>query len=461
MPLFSKILIANRGEIACRVIKTAKRLSIKTVAVYSEADAAARHATMADEAVLIGPPSALESYLSIPNIIAAAKKTDADAIHPGYGFLSENADFARACEEAGITFIGPAADVIHLMGNKAAAKRYMTAAGVPCIPGYEGADQSDETLAGEAQKIGFPLMVKAAAGGGGRGMRLVEQEKKLLKSLATARSEAERSFGSGELILEKAILNPRHIEIQVFGDGRGRAVHLYERDCSIQRRHQKVIEEAPSPAVSPDLRERMGRVAAEATAAINYAGAGTFEFLLDDAGNFYFLEMNTRLQVEHPVTEIITDLDLVEWQIRIAAGEDLPLKQADIPLNNHAIEARLYAEDPYKGFLPKPGILTRWQAPEGPGMRTDHGLLDGVEVTPWYDAMIAKVIGHGKNREEARQNLIKALEQTVDEGLVTNRRFLIHCLEHPEFEKGAATTGFIEAHFPKDKLKELGAGLAQ
>ncbi len=454
MTVFSKILVANRGEIACRIMKTARQMGIATVAVYSEADANAPHRKMADVAVAIGPSPAPESYLAIDKIIEAAKSSGAEAIHPGYGFLSENAAFAEACWDAGLVFVGPSAEAIELMGNKAQAKRYMIKAGVPCIPGYEGEDQSDTAFEAAAEKIGFPVMVKAAAGGGGRGMRLVSKPERLIKALTAARSEAERSFGSAELILEKAILEPRHIEIQVFADGQGNVVHMGERDCSIQRRHQKVIEEAPSPAVSADLRARMGATAVAATQAIDYSGAGTFEFLLSPEGEYYFLEMNTRLQVEHPVTECITGLDLVEWQLRVAAGEPLPLSQEQISLTGHAIEARLYSEDPYRGFLPKTGILSNWQEAEGPGIRTDHGLESGYEVSPYYDAMIAKVIGFGNSRDTARENLLSALNDTVDDGLTTNRRFLMSCLSHEAFRKGEATTAFIETYFPKKKLAE-------
>jgi geranyl-CoA carboxylase alpha subunit len=454
MPVFSKVLVANRGEIACRIMKTAKQMGIATVAVYSDTDENAPHRKMADEAIAIGPSPAPESYLVIDKIIKAAKSSGAEAIHPGYGFLSENATFAEACRQAGIVFIGPAAEAITLMGNKAEAKRYMIKAGVPCIPGYEGEDQSDTAFEAEAEKIGFPLMVKAAAGGGGRGMRLVSKPERLIKALTAARSEAERSFGSAELILEKAILEPRHIEIQVFADGQGNVIHMGERDCSIQRRHQKVIEEAPSPAVSEDLRARMGATAVQATKAIDYCGAGTFEFLLSQDGDYYFLEMNTRLQVEHPVTECITGLDLVEWQLRVAAGEPLPLSQEQISFSGHAIEARLYSEDPYKGFLPKTGILSNWREAEGNGIRTDHGLESGYEVSPYYDAMIAKVIGYGGCREAAQENLHMALKNTVDDGLTTNRRFLMSCLSHEAFKDGKATTAFIETYFPKKKLAE-------
>ena len=453
MASFSKILIANRGEIACRVIRTAQQMGYETVAVYSDADAGALHTEMATEAVCIGPAAAKDSYLSIDRIIEAAHKTGADAIHPGYGFLSENAEFAARCHAEAITFIGPSADAIQLMGNKAEAKRRMIEAKVPCVPGYEGEDQSESQFIKSATEIGFPVMVKAAAGGGGRGMRLVDSSDKLPKALSAAKSEALNAFGSDELILEKAVIEPRHIEIQIFADRMGNTVHLGERDCSIQRRHQKVIEEAPSPAVNEQLRNEMGSAAVAAASAIEYCGAGTVEFLLSPNGDFYFLEMNTRLQVEHPVTEIITGYDLVEWQIRIARGETLPALQNDISFSGHAIEARLYAEDPYKNFLPRVGTLVKWQTPSGQGRRCDHGLKDGFEVTPHYDAMIAKVIGYGATREDARRRLISALKETLDLGLTTNRQFLIDCLAHDAFETGSATTAFIESYFPKKELK--------
>lgn len=454
MDQFSKILIANRGEIACRIIRTAHDMGYATVSVFSEADRTALHTELASEAIYIGPAPANESYLNIDQILAAAAKTGADAIHPGYGFLSENAGFAARCHAAEITFIGPSADAIRLMGNKAEAKRRMIAAKVPCVPGYEEPDQSDDRFIQAAGDIGFPVMVKAAAGGGGRGMRLVEAPEKLEKALSAARSEAENAFGSGELILEKAVIEPRHIEIQIFADNFGNTVHLGERDCSIQRRHQKVIEEAPSPAVSEDLRQRMGAAAVAAAEAIQYSGAGTVEFLLSPDNVFYFLEMNTRLQVEHPVTELITGYDLVEWQIRVARGEKLPARQEDISFNGHAIEARLYAEDPYKNFLPRVGTLLKWQPTEGIGLRTDHGLKDDFEVTPYYDAMVAKVIAYGPTREDARRRLIRALSEMVALGLTTNRQFLIDCLAHENFAKGASTTAFIEQFFPKKILKK-------
>ncbi|PJI39575.1 acetyl-CoA carboxylase biotin carboxylase subunit [Ferrovibrio sp.] len=447
MPGFTTILVANRGEIACRVIRSAQALGYKTVAVYSEADAGALHAQQADRAICIGPAEAKQSYLNIDAVIAAAKATSADAVHPGYGFLSENADFAKACADAGLIFIGPPASAIAAMGNKAAAKQRMIAAGVPCVPGYQGSDQSDVTLARESEQIGLPVMVKAAAGGGGRGMRLVHTAADLGDAIRTARHEAENAFGSGELILEKAVVNGRHIEIQVFADSHGNCIHLGERDCSVQRRHQKVIEEAPSPAVNADLRAQMGVAAVAAAKAISYIGAGTVEFLLDANGkDFYFLEMNTRLQVEHPVTEAITGLDLVALQIRVAAGEALPLTQDDVRLDGHAIEVRLYAEAPAQNFLPQSGQLALWSPPAG--IRVDHGLhARDQQITPFYDPMIAKLIAHGGTREEARRRLIAALEQTAALGISTNRGFLIELLSHKEFAAGKATTAFIPQYF--------------
>ena len=447
------VLIANRGEIACRVIRSAKALGYATIAVYSEADVAARHVGLADFAVCIGPAAASESYLCIESIIAAARRSGARSIHPGYGFLSENAAFASACEEAGIVFIGPSTHAIEVMGNKATSKRAMIEAGVPCIPGYQGRDQSDATLVQESKAIGFPLMVKAAAGGGGRGMRLVHAEAELVSAIQAARSEALNSFGSEELIIERAVIEPRHVEIQVFADSQGNTVHLFERDCSVQRRHQKVLEEAPSPAVCPQIRAAMGQAAISAAQSVDYVGAGTVEFLLDKEGQFYFLEMNTRLQVEHPVTEMITGLDLVEWQLRIAAGEPLPLAQDDLAIEGHAIEARLYAEDPANGFLPAAGTALLWEVPEGQGVRVDHGLLSKQEVSSFYDPMIAKVIAHGKTREEARRRLVRALVDTQILGFPTNREFLCAALSHEQFCSGDFPTAFIEKHFPEEELK--------
>ena len=410
---FGKVLVANRGEIAWRVMRTAKAMGYRTVAVYSDADKDAPHVAFADEAVRIGPSPVGESYLSIDRILEAAHKSGADAVHPGYGFLSENEAFAAACEKAGLVFIGPPPAAIAAMGNKAAAKRRMIDAGVPCVPGYQGADQSDANLEKEARKIGLPVMVKAAAGGGGRGMRLVEREADLLEAIRTARTEAESAFGSGELILEKAVVDARHVEIQVFADAHGNVIHLGERDCSVQRRHQKVIEEAPSPAVNADLRRRMGAAAVAAARAIGYRGAGTVEFLLGADGAFYFLEMNTRLQVEHPVTEAITGQDLVAWQLKVAMGEKLPLTQEQVTFSGHAIEVRLYAEDAYAGFLPQTGRIDVWRPATGPGVRIDHGMKDGLAISPFYDPMIAKVIAHGATREEARTRLVRALRETV------------------------------------------------
>ncbi|MDT3737549.1 MAG: biotin carboxylase N-terminal domain-containing protein [Denitratisoma sp.] len=442
--MFTKVLIANRGEIACRVIRSCRARGLRTVAVVSAADRHALHARLADEAHEIGAAPPRESYLNIERIIAAAKATGAQAVHPGYGFLSENAEFAAACAAAGLVFIGPPAEAIRLMGNKAAAKRRMREAGVPCIPGYDGSDQSDATLIREAEKIGLPLMIKAAAGGGGRGMRRVTAFADLPAALASARSEAQSAFGSGELILEYALTAPRHVEVQVFADTQGNVVHLGERDCSIQRRHQKVIEEAPSPAVSPELRARMGEAAVRAAKAIGYVGAGTIEFLLAE-GDFVFMEMNTRLQVEHPVTELVTGLDLVDLQLRVAAGEPLPLSQADVRLDGHAIEARLYAENPDAGFIPQTGTLLRWQAPAG--VRVDAGVDSGTEITSHYDPLLAKIIARGETREEAQQKLIAALRDTMALGVTTNKAFLVGCLEHPEFTARGATTDFIAAHF--------------
>ena len=445
MPNFSKILIANRGEIACRIQRTAQALGYRTVAVYSDADAQALHVQMADEAVNIGPAPVNQSYLNIPAILEAALKTGADAIHPGYGFLSENADFALACQHAGLTFIGPGPDAIKLMGSKRLSKIAMLDAGVPCIAGYQGSAQDDATLQQEAERIGYPLMIKASAGGGGRGMRLVHGSGQLLDQLRTARSEAMNAFGSDELILEQALIAPRHVEIQVFGDNHGNLIYLGERDCSLQRRHQKVIEEAPCPVMTAELRQAMGEAALKAGRAVNYVGAGTVEFLLDRSGRFYFLEMNTRLQVEHPVTELITGLDLVAWQLHIAAGQPLPLTQADVTLSGHAMEVRLYAEDPAQGFLPQTGDVLRWEP--AAGVRVDHGVLEGQRISPFYDAMLGKIIAHGATREEARRKLLRAVEDTVLLGVTTNQRLLADLLKHPDFIAGDFSTGLIAEHF--------------
>jgi len=448
MPVITKLLVANRGEIACRVLTTARAKGYRTVAVFSDADADARHVRLADEAVRIGPAPVAQSYLVVDRIIAAAQASGADAIHPGYGFLSERAAFAEACQAAGITFVGPDPDAIRAMGDKAESKRRMITAGVPCVPGYQGDDQDEAVLIAEAERIGFPLMVKASAGGGGRGMRLVHEASSLPAALRTARSEAETAFGDGRLLLERAIIQPRHVEIQVFGDRHGNVIHLGERDCSVQRRHQKVVEEAPSPAVDSDLRSRMGAAAVQAAKAINYVGAGTVEFLLAADGSFYFLEMNTRLQVEHPVTELVTGLDLVALQLRVAEGHPLPLTQADVTIDGHAIEVRLYAEDPANDFLPQTGTVLRWTPAEGEGVRIDHGLQSGAVVSPYYDPMLAKLIAWGADRDEARRRLIRAVEETEVFGLATNRAFLTATLQNAAFARGEATTAFIGDTFP-------------
>jgi geranyl-CoA carboxylase alpha subunit len=443
---FTKVLIANRGEITCRVIRTAKQLGYRTVAVYSDADTYAPHTQLADEAIHIGESSVSASYLSIEKIIAAAKATGADAIHPGYGFLSENEDFAVACADNNITFIGPPASAIRDMGSKRHAKIMMIKAGVPCVPGYEGDNQDESFLAAQAEKIGLPVMIKASAGGGGRGMRCVTQASEILAALRTARSEAQNAFGSGELILEKAVINPRHVELQIFADQQGNCVYLGERDCSIQRRHQKVVEEAPCPVMTPELRQQMGEAAVAAAKAVNYVGAGTVEFLLDNNGDFYFLEMNTRLQVEHPVTELITGQDLVAWQLRVAAGEVLPLRQEQIQLNGHAIEVRLYAEDPRQNYLPQTGQILSWQPATGAQVRIDDGVRTGGEVSPFYDPMIAKVIAWGATRTEAARVLAKAVEDSVLLGLNNNKAYLAQLLRHSAFIAGDTHTGFLAQH---------------
>ena len=455
--MFDKILIANRGEIACRVIETARRMGIRTVAVYSDADAAARHVAMADEAVHLGPPPARESYLLGDRILEAAADTGAEAIHPGYGFLSENAGFADACEKAGIVFIGPPASAIRAMGSKAEAKALMGKAGVPLTPGYHGEDQDEATLKAAADNIGYPVLIKASAGGGGKGMRLVEKAADFADALASCRREAASSFGDDRVLVERFVTRPRHIEMQVFADSHGNAVHLFERDCSIQRRHQKVLEEAPAPGMPEDLRARMGEAAVNAAKAVGYRGAGTVEFIAESRpdgtpGDFFFMEMNTRLQVEHPVTEAVTGYDLVEWQLRVASGEPLPAGQDGIAATGHAIEARLYAENPEAGFLPSTGRLECFRTPAA-GARIDTGVRDGDEISPFYDPMIAKVIAHGADREEARRRLIAALAETHVAGISSNRDFLIRVLKAGDFAAAKLDTGFIEKH-ERDLLPE-------
>jgi 3-methylcrotonyl-CoA carboxylase alpha subunit len=443
------ILIANRGEIACRVIRTAKRLGLRTIAVHSDADTDALFVQMADEAYRIGPAPARESYLDADMILAVAKESGAACIHPGYGFLSENADFAEACAAAGIVFVGPPASAIRAMGLKDAAKALVEKAAVPVVPGYHGAEQGVEFLSREADRIGYPVLIKAVAGGGGKGMKKVDRPEDFADALSSAQREGKNAFGDARVLVEKYVLAPRHVEIQVFGDSHGNVVHLYERDCSLQRRHQKVIEEAPAPGMTAEVRAAMGKAATEAARAVGYVGAGTVEFIADGreglrADRFYFMEMNTRLQVEHPVTEAITGLDLVELQLRVAAGEPLGFSQADVTATGHAVEARLYAEDPEKGFLPSTGKLWALQFPEGEGIRIDTGVEAGDTVTPFYDPMIAKVIAHGATRDEALDRLAAALGETIVAGPRTNLAFLKTLAESQGFREGPFDTGFIE-----------------
>ncbi len=450
--MFSRLLIANRGEIACRIIATARRMGIATVAVYSDADATARHVMLADEAVRLGPAPAAQSYLRADTIIEAAQATGADAIHPGYGFLAENAAFAEAVEAAGVIFVGPPASAITAMGLKDGAKRLMEQAGVPVVPGYHGDDQNPELLAAEATRIGYPLLIKAVAGGGGKGMRRVDDPKDFQTALDGAQREAKAAFGDDRVLIEKFVTHPRHVEIQVFADAHGNAVHLFERDCSLQRRHQKVVEEAPAPGMSEAVRAAMGAAAVEAAKAIGYRGAGTVEFIADGsdglkADGFFFMEMNTRLQVEHPVTEMITGQDLVEWQLRVAAGEPLPLDQSEIGAHGHAVEVRLYAENPARGFLPATGTLHRLRLPEADAhTRIDTGVREGDAVSIHYDPMIAKLIVWDETREGALRHLAQALDQVEIAGLATNAGFLGRIARHAAFRDGAVDTGFIERH---------------
>ncbi len=445
--MFTKILIANRGEIACRVIKTAHQLGIRCVAVYSEADANARHVRMADEAYLLGPAPSKESYLRADKILAIAKQSGAQAVHPGYGFLSENEDFANACAEAGVVFIGPPVPAIAAMGSKSAAKAIMQEAGVPLVPGYHGDNQDEAFLAAEANRIGYPLLLKAAYGGGGKGMKVVWQESEFLEQLQSAKREALNGFGNDKILMERYLTKPRHVEIQVFADNFGNAVYLHERDCSIQRRHQKVIEEAPAPAFSAEQRKAMGEAAVKTAKAIGYAGAGTVEFLFDEDGSFYFMEMNTRLQVEHPVTEMITGQDLVQWQLLVASNQPLPLAQHEIPLDGHAIEVRVYAEDPDNNFLPATGKLTYLRQPEESRyVRVDTGVVEHDEVSPFYDPMIAKLIVWDESRDRAIARMRRALDDYRIAGMKTNLNFLTRLVSHPAFAKAELDTGFINAH---------------
>ncbi len=443
--MFKKILIANRGEIACRVIKTARGMGIATVAVYSEADANARHVRLADEAVLIGPAAARESYLVADRILDAAKKTGAEAVHPGYGFLSENEGFAEACKAAGIVFIGPPVEAIRAMGSKSAAKALMEKAGVPLTPGYHGDDQDPAHLRAEADRIGYPVLIKASAGGGGKGMRRVDRGEDFDAALVSCKREAKSSFGDEQVLVEKYVLRPRHIEIQVFGDTQGHVVHLFERDCSVQRRHQKVLEEAPAPGMTDARRAAMGKAAVDAAKAVGYVGAGTVEFIANQDGSFYFMEMNTRLQVEHPVTEMITGLDLVEWQLRVASGEPLPLTQDQLAIDGHALEARIYAEDPDKGFLPSTGRLLHLAPPvESDTVRVDTGVDQGDEITSFYDPMIAKLIVWGDDRRQALARMRQALAQYRVVGVSNNVEFLTRLVATPSFANADLDTGLIE-----------------
>ncbi|WP_088328363.1 acetyl/propionyl/methylcrotonyl-CoA carboxylase subunit alpha [Lacimicrobium sp. SS2-24] len=442
-----KLLVANRGEICCRIIKTAQRMGIHTVAVYSDADANALHVQMADEAVHIGAAPSKDSYLRAETIIDVARKVGADMIHPGYGFLSENAHFARLCEDNQIIFVGPPVAAIDAMGSKSAAKRIMQAAGVPLVPGYHGDDQSAETLKAEADKMGYPVLLKAAAGGGGKGMRQVHHEDEFEQALAAAKREAMAGFGDEQMLVEKYLTQPRHVEIQVFCDVHGNGVYLFERDCSVQRRHQKVIEEAPAPGVSAELRAQMGEAALKAAKAIDYVGAGTVEFLLDTDGSFYFMEMNTRLQVEHPVTEMISGQDLVEWQLRVASGEELPLTQSQLRINGHAFEARIYAEDPDNEFLPATGTLSFLQPPdESDYVRVDTGVRQGDGVSVYYDPMIAKLIVWDEDRDKALRRLVKALSEYRIKGVTTNIDFLYNLVSTKAFKQAQLDTGFIDTH---------------
>lgn len=441
---FRTLLIANRGEIACRVIRSARAMGLRTVAVYSEADRDAMHVALADEAVLLGPARARDSYLNIERVIEAAKKTGAEAVHPGYGFLSENAEFAQACLDAGLVFVGPTAEMMTAMGSKSGSKQLMEKAGVPLVPGYHGEAQDEAILAEAAHKIGFPVLVKASAGGGGRGMRVVKSAGELSAAIVSAKREAKAAFGDDRMLIEKYVQNPRHIEVQIIGDSHGNLLSLFERECTLQRRHQKVIEEAPSPTLDGTQREAVCAAARKAAGAVNYVGAGTIEFV-SDGKEVFFIEMNTRLQVEHPVTELITGVDLVEWQLRVAFGEALPLKQNEIKLNGHAIEARVYAENPQKNFMPSVGRIKTWRTPDAvDGLRIDAGYRGGDAVSPYYDAMLAKVIAWAPTRQAAIERLNRGLEETDVRGIVTNIPFLSALVTHADVRANTIDTGFIE-----------------
>jgi 3-methylcrotonyl-CoA carboxylase alpha subunit len=455
---FRTLLIANRGEIAVRVIRTARAMGLRTVAVYSEADRDAMHVAMADEAVLLGPAPARDSYLNIERVLEAARKSGAEAVHPGYGFLSESAEFAQACADAGLVFVGPTADMIAAMGSKSGSKMVMEKAGVPLVPGYHGEAQDEATLAKAAGKIGFPVLVKASAGGGGRGMRIVRSATELAAALVSARREAKAAFGDDRMLIEKFVKNPRHIEVQVIGDINGDLLSLFERECTLQRRHQKVVEEAPSPTLNATQREAVCAAARKAAKAVNYVGAGTIEFV-SDGKDVFFIEMNTRLQVEHPVTELITGIDLVEWQLRVAFGEKLPLAQDEIRLNGHAIEARVYAENPHRNFMPSVGRIRTWRTPVmSNGLRIDAGYREGDTVSPHYDAMLAKVIAWAPTRDAAIERLNRGLEDIDVRGVVTNIPFLSALVTHPDVRANTIDTGFIERELKNLTLPQAGPG---
>ncbi|MEE8218323.1 MAG: biotin carboxylase N-terminal domain-containing protein [Vicinamibacteria bacterium] len=446
MPLFRKVLIANRGEIAVRIIRTCRAMGIPTVAVFSEADRSARHVVEADEAFPIGPAEAIRSYLSIDALIDAARQSGAEAVHPGYGFLSQNGDFADAVRDAGLVFVGPPGDVHRRMGDKRGARRHMADAGVPVLPGYGGDDQSDARLLAEAKAVGWPVMLKPSRGGGGKGMRVVRREEEFESALFASRREAKAAFDDDAMVIERCLERPRHVEVQIVADGEGTVLHLGERECSVQRRHQKVVEETPSPALSPDQREALCAAGVAAARSVGYVNAGTVEFLLAPDGTFSFLEMNTRLQVEHPVTEAVTGIDIVRLQLEVAAGRSLGLSQQHVEPRGHALECRLYAEDPANDDLPSPGRILHLEEPEGPGIRVDSGLVVGSEVTVHYDPLLAKVVTWGFDRREAVERMRDALRRTVVLGVVTNLARLVAVVEHPEFEAGTLHTGFIEEH---------------
>jgi acetyl-CoA carboxylase biotin carboxylase subunit len=459
LTLFKKILIANRGEIAVRIIKACQEMDIKTVAIYSDVDFDAPHVQIADETINLGDPTPIESYLNIPKIVKIAQETNSEAIHPGYGFLAENPDFAKSCNDVGVKFIGPSPEVIALMGDKIEAKKTMERANVPVIPGYHGEKQDDDSLVKEGNKIGFPLLVKAAAGGGGKGMRIVYSDDKLCEAIESAKRESKSAFGDDTVFLEKYLDKPRHIEFQILADEHGNIIHLFERECSIQRRHQKIIEETPSPVVTRELREKMGKAAVLAAKTVGYTNAGTIEFMVDGNLNYYFMETNTRLQVEHPITEMTTGIDLVKWQIRIASGLELTLKQNDLLQRGHAIECRIYAEDPANGFLPSVGTLEKVEVPTGPNVRDDSGIHAGMKITPYYDPMLSKLVVYSENRHDCINKMIWALSRYIVLGVTTNVQFLKKVLEHPEFKRGNITTHFIENFFKDWTIKKKGLPL--